>query len=68
MIPIELRKKGYKALVEALGSVDAIRFLQQFGSGSGDYTQERSQWLETVSREEFWQDIQHIRKRKMSGE
>ncbi|MFL9455530.1 MULTISPECIES: hypothetical protein [Nostocales] len=41
MAPIELRKKGYQILVEHLGQVDAIRFLQQVGWRSRDYTQER---------------------------
>ncbi|MBR8839482.1 MAG: hypothetical protein DSM106950_37125 [Stigonema ocellatum SAG 48.90 = DSM 106950] len=64
MIPIELRKKGYGILVEHLGQVDAIRFLQQAGWGSGDYTQERKEFLDKVTREEFWEDLQRIRNRK----
>ncbi|MGV2388072.1 MAG UNVERIFIED_CONTAM: hypothetical protein LVR29_06285 [Microcystis novacekii LVE1205-3] len=41
MTPIKLQKKGFKALVDALGIGDAIRFIQQYDSGSGDYTKER---------------------------
>lgn len=37
----ELRKTGYKALIEALGVVGTLRFLQQLDIGSGDYTKER---------------------------
>jgi hypothetical protein len=29
MTPIELRNKGYQALIEKLGLIDALRFLQQ---------------------------------------
>ncbi|WP_409333521.1 hypothetical protein [Cuspidothrix issatschenkoi] len=62
MTPIELRNKGYQVLVENLGQVDAIRFLQQAGWGSGDYTKERKETLNKVTREEFWEDLRRIRK------
>lgn len=61
MTPIELRQKGYSALVKELGQVDAIRFLQDAGWGFGDYTKERQQSLKNVTRSDFWQDIQEIR-------
>ncbi|CAC5340450.1 MULTISPECIES: hypothetical protein [Planktothrix] len=64
MTPIELRKKGYKVLVNNLGQINAIRFLQQVGWGNGDYTKQRENRLSEVTREEFWQDIQRIRNRK----
>ncbi|MBW4670641.1 MAG: hypothetical protein KME60_25280 [Cyanomargarita calcarea GSE-NOS-MK-12-04C] len=64
MTPVDLRKKGYEILVEHLGQVDAIRFLQQAGWGSGDYTQERKETLDKVTKEEFWKDLQRIRNRK----
>lgn len=64
MTPVELQKKGYQVLVEHLGQVDAIRFLQQFGWGHGDYTKEREESLAQVTREEFWQYLQRIRGRK----
>ena len=53
MTPIELYTKGFKALVDALGYVDAIRFIRQFDSGSGDYTEERHQWLDNVTIDEI---------------
>ena len=37
----EIRKTGYKALIDALGVVGTLRFLQQLDIGSGDYTKER---------------------------
>lgn len=64
MTPIELRQKGYQALIDSLGQTDAIRFLQQMGWGKGDYTQERQNTLKQVTREEFWEDLQKIRARK----
>ncbi len=43
--PVELRRQGFEALVAALGWVNAVRFIQQYESGQGDYTQERHQIL-----------------------
>lgn len=59
MTPIELNQKGFKALIDALGYVDAVRFLKQFDNGSGDYTQERHQWLDQLSLDDIWTDLQH---------
>ena len=53
MTPTELRRKGFQALVDALGVVDAIRFLQQYDPGHGDYTKERHQWLEPLTMDDF---------------
>jgi hypothetical protein len=66
MTPVELRQRGYDILVKHLGQVDTIRFLQQTGWGSGDYTQERKETLDKVTRGEFWEDLQRIRNRKIN--
>ncbi len=58
MTPIELNQKAFKVLVDALGYVDAIRFLKQFDNGSGDYTNERQQWLGSLNLDEIWAEIQ----------
>ena len=42
----EIHKQGIDALAKVLGPVDAVRFLQIYDPGSGDYTKERKQWLE----------------------
>jgi hypothetical protein len=39
----ELINQGYEALVNGLGPVEAVRFLQHFSHGKGDYTKERHQ-------------------------
>jgi hypothetical protein len=41
----EIHKQGIDALIKELGPVDAVRFLQIYDPGSGDYTNERKQWL-----------------------
>jgi hypothetical protein len=45
MSPDEIRVAGMKALLHELGPVGLIRFLQQFETGSGDYSLERQGWL-----------------------
>ena len=42
---MQIRNRGVEALAEALGPVGMVRFLQQFDTGSGDYTRDRRQWL-----------------------
>ncbi len=43
--PVALRREGFTALVNALGWINAVRFMQQYESGQGDYTRERDQIL-----------------------
>jgi len=57
MTPVELTRKGFKALVDNLGYVDAVRFLRLFDNGSGDYTVERHQWLDQMSMDDILSDI-----------
>jgi hypothetical protein len=42
----EIRIRGFEVLVKNLGPADAIRFMQSYTHGSGDYTKERKDWLE----------------------
>ena len=51
--PIELRARGFEVLVEALGWVNAVRFLLQFDKSSLDYTTERRQILPDWSAEDL---------------
>ena len=57
MNPAKLRKKGIDALTQALGPLGMVRFLQQYESGSGDYTKERSQWLDELDIETIRSEI-----------
>jgi len=47
-----------QVLTRELGLVNLVRFLQQFETGYGDYTQERHQWLDRCTIEEITQEIQ----------
>jgi hypothetical protein len=39
--PVELRRRGFEVLVQALGWINAVRFLRQYEVGLGDYTHDR---------------------------
>ena len=43
--PVELRQRRFEALVASLGSVNAVRFLQQYEVSRHDYTNERDHIL-----------------------
>ncbi len=43
-----IRRMGIEALTEKLGPVGMVEFLRQFDSGYGDYTKERSAWLDNM--------------------
>ena len=57
MSPDEIRTVGMKALVRDLGPAGLIRFLQQFDTGSGDYSFERHEWLPKSGATELAQRI-----------
>jgi hypothetical protein len=57
MTPDQLRKEGFKALGRHLGPDGMIRFLQQFETGSGDYTKERHHWLKETSVDALGKEI-----------
>ena len=43
--PVDLRARGFEALVRALGWVNAVRFIHQFERSRLDYTAERDTLL-----------------------
>lgn len=57
----ELVRQGYQALVDTLGVVDTIRFIQHFSPGQGDYTKERHEWLDQISRENIFTSMKQRR-------
>ena len=54
----QILELGFEALVEKLGPVGMIRFIHQFEAGTGDYTEERQQWLGTSDVETLAKQIQ----------
>lgn len=59
--PAELRRRGFEALVAALGWVDAVRFLQQYETSHLDYTRERHLFLPAWDAETLVQKTQEKR-------
>ncbi|MEZ4590331.1 MAG: hypothetical protein R3D55_04215 [Chloroflexota bacterium] len=57
----EIRQKGLEALSRELGPVGMIRFMQQFETGSGDYSIERHEWLQNETVEGIYQRIKERR-------
>ena len=55
--PVELRRQGFEALVQALGWVNAVRFLQQYETSRLDYTRERDQILPTWDAQTLMQKL-----------
>lgn len=57
----EIRRAGLDALARELGPVGMVRFLQQFETGSGDYTAERAGLLGTPSVSQLEEALQRLR-------
>lgn len=53
----EIRTIGFDALVRELGPAGAIRFIQQYESGHGDYTRDRRKLLPKKSVREIGKQI-----------
>ncbi len=60
----EINRIEIEASAKALGPVDAVRFLQSFDLGRGDYTKERSHVFDLTLDEIF----RGIEKRKKAGQ
>ena len=60
----EINQQATEVLVREMGVVDALRFLSQFSSGLGDYTQERERWLDDLSLEQITSEIKAKRKKR----
>ncbi|MEB3214864.1 MAG: hypothetical protein VKN72_01200 [Nostocales cyanobacterium 94392] len=56
----EIMIQGYEALVDSLGVVDAIKFIQYYSPGKGDYTKERHQWLDKKSLDDVLTQIKGL--------
>jgi hypothetical protein len=49
----QLAADGFAALVEKLGMADAVRYVQLYNQGGGDYARERHEWLDEVSHDQL---------------
>jgi hypothetical protein len=60
----QIREIGIDALFRELGPVGMIRFMQQYETGSGDYTSERHGYLPKRSVREIGAEIMSERQKK----
>lgn len=59
--PVELRARGFDALVKTLGWVNAVRFIQQFEKSSLNYTAERDTALPPFDAAELIRRMREVR-------
>lgn len=59
---VQIRNRGVEVLAKALGPAGMARFLQQFDTGSGNYTKDRVQWLEKVTVQEAVEEVKRSRR------
>jgi len=60
----EIRTVGFEALLRELGPAGAIRFIQQYETGHGDYTRDRRKILPKKSVREIGKEIMKRRQPK----
>ncbi len=61
----EIRTVGFEALLRELGPAGAIRFIQQYETGQGDYTRDRKKLLPQKSVREIGREIMKKRQSKI---
>ena len=57
MTLVQIRNAGLRALARELGPVGMVRFLQQYETGKGDYSQDRHEWLDGLDAETIVKEI-----------
>ena len=57
----QIRQLGLEVLSHELGPVAMIRFLQQYETGTGDYSKERHQWLDKITIDDIAEKTRRLR-------
>ncbi|MFZ2727817.1 MAG: hypothetical protein WAX77_16315 [Methylococcaceae bacterium] len=57
-----INENATKILVQEIGIVDTIRFINQFSFGCGNYTEERRKTVDTMSLDEIIAGIENMKK------
>jgi hypothetical protein len=50
---VEITKEAFKVLNKEMGIVDTVRFINQFTTGYGDYTQDREQLFKDMTLDDI---------------
>ena len=58
----EVQEAGFRALIDALGPADTIRFMRCFDKGQGDYTKERHALLKGLTVEDFIREAKKLQR------
>ena len=58
--PQELRTRAFEVLVAQLGWINAVRYIQQYEQGTGNYTQERDQMLPNWDASEIVREARRV--------
>ena len=58
--PVTLRRAGVMALTKELGPLGMALFMRQYETGYGDYTEERDEWLGTVSIRDIEKELDNM--------
>lgn len=61
----EITQEGLRVLYQELGLVNTIRFLNQFTTGFGNYTEERRELLEDQTMDEALTELHDFQSRRM---
>jgi hypothetical protein len=64
----EVTSRAIEVLSRELGSADAIRFINQFTNGHGDYTSERDALFDGVTMDQMISEIKRTRKSREGGQ
>lgn len=53
----EINRQATHILFKEMGVVETIRFFNQFSIGQGDYTKDRSKWLDKITMDDAIAEI-----------
>jgi hypothetical protein len=57
----EINQEAFRVLVREIGLANTIRFINQFTSGTGNYTEERRERFAGMTLDDILAEIQHRR-------
>ncbi|MFZ2630543.1 MAG: hypothetical protein WA081_12525 [Desulfosalsimonadaceae bacterium] len=60
----EINQKALNVLCRELGVVSTVRFINQFTTGYGNYTEDREELFKDLSLDQIISDIKQMRKQK----
>ena len=63
----EVTQEAIRVLIQELGPVDTVRFVNQFTVGYGNYTDERRQLFAGMTMDEIVSEIKRGKERTESG-